>query len=236
MAVTPDTPAGGEATAPHPTSIAVWDVPSPVVVNDRFTVQVGVKCSAGCPLAGRSVVVRNKTGGDVGQGRLGTVPAPGTRALYVADVTLDAPAGEGIHAWTVAFAAAGPGSAPAQDGVPADEQARALDPAPAHAGATAAFGFRTVGPPEHRATVTVFDRDTEAPLAGVEVRLGVHRGSTDARGQATVEAQAGSHELYVRKAGYVPHTADVTVSGDVALRIAAVRASDTDPEDERVWM
>ena len=64
----PDGPAGKESrTAPHPTSIAVWGVPSPVVVDGRFAVQVGVKCAAGCALAGQPVVVRDEAGADIGR-------------------------------------------------------------------------------------------------------------------------------------------------------------------------
>jgi len=37
----------GEAE-PHTTSVAVWDVPSPVVMNCRLKVKVGVTCSATC--------------------------------------------------------------------------------------------------------------------------------------------------------------------------------------------
>ena len=33
---------------PHSTSIAVWDVPSPVAFHDKFEIKVGVKCSAEC--------------------------------------------------------------------------------------------------------------------------------------------------------------------------------------------
>ena len=228
--------AGAEpAAASHATSIAVWGVPSPVAADGRFTVRVGVKCAAGCPLTGQPVAVRNEAGAGVGRGRLGAAPEPGTRALYRTDLTLTAPAREGVHAWTVVFAAAGTDPAPAHGTPPADE-ATARESAPAHEAATATFGFRTVRPPEHRVTVTVCDRDTGTPLAGAEVRVGVHRGTTDADGKALVGAPAGRHEVYVRKAGYLPLTGGVTVRGDAALRFAAARVSDADPDEEQVWM
>ena len=100
----------------------------------------------------------------------------------------------------------------------------------------ATFGFRTVSPPEHRVTVTVCDRYTEAPLAGAEVRVGVYRGATDAGGHAQVEVQPGSYELYVRKAGYGPHSSSVEVTGDLTLRVSAAPVADVDPDDEHVWM
>ena len=40
-------------TTPHTTSMAVWGVPSPVVVSRSFNVKVGVKCSVACRLAGQ---------------------------------------------------------------------------------------------------------------------------------------------------------------------------------------
>ncbi len=270
---TPDGSADSESrTAPHPTSIAVWGVSSPVVVNRGFVAKVGVKCSAGCSLAGRTIVVRDAAGTDVGHGRLGDAPERGTSALYAAEVALEAPAEEGVHDWTAAFVGTGPDSDPPGTGPPGDaawpreaapdheatpvrdaSRARKATPAPvtapspgplppseqaplAHAGATAAFGFRTVAPPEHRVTVTVCDRDGEERLADAEVRVGAYRGTTDADGQAQVEVQAGSYDLYVRKTGYAPYTDSVTVAGDLTLRVAAEPASDPDPDDEQVWM
>ncbi len=238
--VTPPAAPGGTALDPgrgeptkesHPTSIAVWGVPSPVVVSRRFAAAVGVKCSAGCSLGGRRVVIRNAAGTEVGHARVGETPEPGTSALYAAKVTLEAPADEGVHAWTAAFDGAGPDSCAPHDAVPVQ------DSAPGHANATATFGFRTTAPPEHRVTVTVVDRDTETRVAGAEVRVGVYRGTTDASGQAHVAVHPGSYDLYVRKAGYKPHADSIpVVSGDVILKVAAVRVTDGDLDDEQVWM
>ena len=107
---------------------------------------------------------------------------------------------------------------------------------PAHEDAAAAFSFRAVSPPEHRVTVTVRDRDTDALLAGAEVRVGVHRGTTGADGRAQVDARAGVGDLYVRKVGYAPHAGSVEVSGDAALQVVVARVSDADPDEEQVWM
>ena len=224
----------------------MWGVPSPVVVNRRFVAKVGVKCSTGCLLAGQPIVFRNERGDDVGHGRLGDSTEPGTGALYAAEVMLDAPAEARVHAWTVEFCGTGRGSTPphaalpAQEAVSTDGRSAAAGPAqestPLHAGAIAEFSFRAAPAPEHRVTVEVLDRDTETPLAGAEVRVGVYRGSTDASGQAQIEVQAGSHDLYVRKAGYEPCTGNVAVNGDLALRVAAARASAADLDDDQVWM
>ena len=299
---------GGEASkpTPHSTSIAVWGVPSPVVVDRRFAATVGVKCSAGCPLAGRVVVVRDEAGAEAGRGRLGETPTPGTSALHAVEVALKAPAREGVHTWTAVFDGAGPvptpretapapgesparaeatpenagptprETTPARSAATAGQQAPAAPgPTPARAAGTAgqqapatpeaampdalartmtsstgqaapdahaheataaAFSFRAVSPPEHRVTVTVRDRDTDALLPGAEVRVGVHRGTTGADGRARLGARAGAGDLYVRKPGYAPHAGRVEVSGDAALQVVVARVSDADPDEGQVWM
>lgn len=218
----------------------MWGVPSPVVVDRRFAATVGVKCSAGCPLAGRAVVVRDEAGVEAGRGRLGETPAPGTSALHAVEVALKAPAREGVHTWTAAFDGAGPRpreTAPARSAATAGQAApAACEATPAHEGAAAAFSFRAVSPPEHRVTVTVRDQDTDALLADAEVRVGVHRGTTGADGRAQVDARAGACDLYVRKAGYAPHAGSVEVTGGAALQVVVARVSDADPDEEQVWM
>lgn len=242
MSEAPPDAAAGErseaAAAPHATSVAVWGVPSPVVVGSRFTVTVGVKCAAACSLAGQPVVVRDATGVEVGRGRLGALPAAGTRALHAAEVGLAAPPAAGVHAWTAAFPPAESGAPPPPAGGPAAVPPAEADAPPEapHAGAQAAFSFRAAARPEHRVTVTVHDRETEQPLAAAEVHLGPYRAATDARGGARVEVPAGRYDLYVRKAGYAPHAAGVAVAGDVALQVAAAPAPDVDPDDEQLWM
>ena len=207
----------------HPTSIAVWAVPSPVVVGSRFTVTIGVKCASGCRLTGLPVVVRDAAGAAVGRGRFGEAPAPGTRALYAAEVALEASEVEGVHSRTASFAGGAPTGA--------EEAGDA-----AHAAASSTFSFRVSSPPDHRVTVTVCERDTGTPLAQAEVQVGIYRAATDAHGRAVLEVVAGAHDVSARKAGYQPHASRVTVTGNVALRIDAERASDADLDDDQVWM
>src|SRR5688572_29720393 len=204
------------ATRPHATSMAVWDVPSPVIVNGSFTIKVGVKCSVTCQLAGRLIEVCDGTGAPISEGRLGVTPWPGTIALYAGEVELAAPGTEGTTSWSARFAAADPG-------LPHDE-------------ASAAFSFRTVRPPEHRVTVRVADKETKAPLENVEVRLGAFRASTDAQGRASVELPGGVYALDAWKAGYEMRNRTVTVGKDRTIRVEAVVAPERDPDNERVWM
>ena len=141
---------------PHTTSIAVWDVPSPVVINRPFTVKVGMTCSAGCALTGQPIVVRDANGSPVGEGRVGETPCPGTSALHGAEVDLVAPAEEGLWSWSVVVAGT---RAP----VPHDD-------------ACATLGFQTARPPEHRITVRVLNSDTQTPI---HVEIGSRLGHYD---------------------------------------------------------
>ena len=194
----------------------MWEVPSPVMVNSSFSVKVGVKCSVACQLTGQLIVVRDEAGITVGEGRLGETPWPGTSALYGTEVNLAAPAGEGLCSWSVTFAGA-------ESELPHDD-------------ASAPFSFRTARPPEHRVTVTVLERDTEAPLENVQVRLGVYRASTDERGQASLEVPTGRYDLNLRKVGCETYSKTVEVTESVAIQVSAVFAPDKDPDDEQVWM
>ena len=223
-----------EAQPPHVTSVAVWGAPSPVAAGSRFTVTVGVKCAVGCPLAGQPVVIRDEAGHDVGRGTLGAEPRAGTRALYAATVNLTAPPEPGVHTWTAASPASAEPS-PAGAAAPSTDPAAAAEP-PLHEAAACTLSFRAVEPPGNTVTVTVVDRDTEAPLASADVHLGVYRASTDAEGRAHVDVPAGEHELYVRSRGYAPYTEPVTVTQDAALRVAASRIPDAALDDDQVWM
>lgn len=203
-------------TRPHATSMAVWDVPSPVVMNRPFKVKVGVKCSAACQLGGRLVMVCDEEGTVIGEGRFGDTPWPGTSALHVADVELLAPATEGIPSWSARFVATAPG-------LP-------------HEDALSAFTFRTGRPPAHRVSVRVADKETNAPIDGVDVRLGAYRGSTNADGLASLELPQGVYDVDAWKMGYEVTPRRVEVASDLTVQVDAVRAPERNPDDERVWM
>src|SRR5258705_3914007 len=79
----------------HRTSLAVWDLPSPIVVGRRAKLKVGVSCPDGCNLSGTSVDVYNDTGQRIGTGSLGSTPWPATVALYWAELDIAPPEAEG---------------------------------------------------------------------------------------------------------------------------------------------
>jgi hypothetical protein len=200
---------------PHITSLAIWGIPAPAVLNAPFTLKVGVHCSARCRLAGQLVEVRDAHGGTVGRGRLCDAPLPDTETLYWADVKLQAPTVEGVSSWSVVFAASGM-AAP-------------------HEHALASFTLRTAGPPEHRVAVSVFVRGAATPVEGVEVQLGPYRATTEVNGAANLHVPKGTYELSTRKYGYAIEPLTVAVDCDLTVRLESVvvppkNASDPYPE------
>lgn len=202
---------------PHATSLAVWGVPSPVVRGAAFRVRVGARCSAGCGLGGERVVVRDDAGRPVGEGVLGEEPVRGTGALHPAEVELTGPDTEGLASWSVGFAG------PERPELP-------------HAGASARFSFMVAPEPEHRVTVRVAESGTGRPLGKVDVRVGVHMGSTDGDGVAAIDLPGGAYEMVACRAGWVFSPRGIEVAGDVEIELEAVPAPDPADDREQVWM
>jgi hypothetical protein len=188
---------------PHATSIAVWDVPSPVAFGDEFKLKIGVKCSADCKLMGKEVEIYDQEGGEVATKELGGVPWAGTTALYWAEVELEAPSAEGYYTWEVKF------------------------PKPdlefPHEGASSSFSFTTARPPEHAVTVEVIAQDTKTPIKNAHVLLRPHSGYpyrsyTDEGGVTKLEVPKGKHELYVSKSDYDTFQTSVEVASDLTIK------------------
>ena len=202
---TPPWKSGAAPNVPHTPSMVVWDAPSPVVIARPFLVKVGVRCSAGCRLAGRTVEVLDEGGAIVGTGTLGLAPWTGTDALYWAAISVRGPISAGPGFWTA--------------------RAPAASSDPRHGAAAAAFGFRADRTPEHRVTITVTQRDTGTPVASVEVRLGVYVRTTDERGVATAELPAGAYALTIRKDGFAADPVTLDVLDDMAVDVVASTVS-----------
>src|SRR5712692_679435 len=116
-------------TIAHDTSLAVWGVPSPIVIDHPFRIHVGATCSAGCDLKGKEIQICDEIGASMARGKLGETPWDGTRGLYWTEVDLVAPAREGATSRSIRFA-------PTGLQLP-------------HDGASARFGFETVKPPQY---------------------------------------------------------------------------------------
>ena len=200
-------------TVPNATSLAVWEIPSPVTVGDRFTVTVGAKSAAGCTLQGTSIDVCDGSGAVVARGALGDTPWPGTSALYWTQLELIAPAEAGVCSWSARFAG--------------------TDVELPHDGAAYAFSVAVIGRPEHRLTVKVVESETANPIEDVEVRLGPYRAATDLAGLAEIDIAKGTYELNIWKVGYESPARMVAIDADAAVEVAAAVLPEEDPD--AVW-
>ena len=198
-------------TRPHRTSLAVWAVPSPVPMTERFTITVGAKSSGACALGGASIEIHDESGGPVGKGILGDTPWPGSDALYWTEVALAGPSSEGLRRWTVVFAGA--------------------DLLLPHLGSSAEFGFTAVKPPEHRVTVVVTASDVAAPVEDTEIALGPYRAATDKTGTAQVDVPAGIYDLAVWKSGFEAVSRSVEIAADADVQIELIRR----PKELTAW-
>lgn len=199
-------------TEAHRTSLAIWDVPSPVVMGEPFMVKIGAKCAEECDLQGRRIEVCDGSGDRLGTAEFGEAFWPGSDGLYWAEVELVAPVGEGVVSWSVAFSGA--------------------DLELPHREASARFGFATTKPPEHRLTVEVVERESSVPVPNAEVSLGAYRASTDESGRAILAVAEGSYELVIWKVGYEAPARALEVSKDLTVR---VEAADLHLSDRSSW-
>ena len=200
-----------ESTARHDTSLAVWDLASPVVAGRRATLKVGVACARGCDLSGTRIDVYTDTGTRVGGGRLGQARWPGTAALHWVELDVAAPEAEGDHSWDV----------------------QASPPEPSHGPAVSRVRVVASRPPEHRVTLDVIDRGSGAPVAGVELRLGTFRAATNDAGTAQVEVPGGTYEVCAWKMGYDLLSRTTRIAGDTTIQLEVAIT----PEPEQpYWM
>lgn len=197
-------------TEAHATSVAVWDVPSPVVTGELLPVKVGVKCAEGCDLHGVHVEVAGASGETLTSRELRGGIWGGSKALYWTQVEVTAPEEEGRASWEARL--------------PPVSLGTGLLP---HAPSGAAFGTMVSSPPPHRLTVEVFEGSARRPVPEAAVSLGIYRGRTDETGRATLAVGAGTYELIVWKAGYDAPSTPLAVSDDLTLRVEAERLPDT---------
>jgi hypothetical protein len=195
---------------PQATSLAAWDVPSPVVAGTRFVIKAGAKSAANATLAGRAIEVRDDAGDVAGRGVLSDAPLPGTGALYWTDIHLQAPRIEGVATWSARF------------------EASELDLP--HDGAKTSFSVAVVRPPEHVLSVKVIEQATAAPIPDVELRLGAYRGTTGASGLAEIALPKGRYELRVWKVGFEAPPRPVEVGADAFVEIEALAVPEEDPD------
>jgi hypothetical protein len=195
---------------PQATSLAVWDVPSPVVAGTRFVIKAGAKSAANATLAGCVIEVCDEAGNVAASGVLSDAPLPDTGALYWADIHLQAPRTEGMATWSARFEAS-------ELNLP-------------HDSATTSFSVAVVRPPEHVLSVRVIEQATAEPIPDVELRLGAYRGTTGASGLAEIALPKGRYELRLWKVGFEAPPRPVEIGADEFIEIVALVVPEEDPD------
>jgi hypothetical protein len=182
---------------PHAASVNVWSLPSAIAAGERFRFKVGIKCSAGCKLAGRPLRIFDHEGTRVAEAELVDEIWPGTSALYFAEVEARAPLQNGNHEWRV--------ESSGSEQVP-------------HAAGWCGFAIKVVSPPDHEVTVAAFDIEQQIPIEGVHVLLHPYRALTDGSGIARVKVAKGRYTLVVSGFQYIAYERIISVTGDIAIR------------------
>jgi hypothetical protein len=183
---------------PHAASVSVWGLPSAIAAGERFSFNVGIKCSAGCKLAGRPLCVIDDDGTEVSAASLREDVWPGTSALYFAEVDAQAPRTAGDYQWWVEVAGSDAGAP--------------------HAAGGCTFAVKVVKAPDHEVTVEAFDTDKQTPIKGAHVLLYPYRALTDERGVAKVKVPKGRYTLHVSGFNYIGHESIIDVASDVTAR------------------
>jgi hypothetical protein len=182
----------------HEAALNVWDTPSTVVAGSRFKFMVGVRCSAGCCLAGQGLAIVDRQGAQIGAATLGGEIWPETDALYVAEVEADAPPAAGAHQWEVRTAA--------------------WDCALPHDAGAVAVSLRVVDAPDCEVTVEAVDREKQTPIKGARVIMHPYRALTDENGVARVKVTKGHYDIVVSASKYVALSTTAEVAADMITR------------------
>ncbi|MET0215747.1 MAG: hypothetical protein ABW292_22245 [Vicinamibacterales bacterium] len=190
---------------PHTTNVVVWDIPSAIVAGEKFKAKVGIKCAHECSLAGRDFEVWSDEATVKGRGTLSDDCWPGTSALYVGEVELEAPLQEGLYAWRVKGLSTLLGAGASTSEIP-------------HAEGSTNFGVRVVTNPECLVTVEAIDQVSQAPVSGARVVMHPYRAVTDEHGVAHVRVAKGAYQLFVSQARYVTFGLPVEVAADMTAR------------------
>jgi hypothetical protein len=183
----------------HDVHLNAWDLPSAITAGEAFRFHVGMKCSNGCKLDGGAFTVRDERGTIVASGRLPGAIWPGSSALQYAEVQAVAPLDIGSHHWTVEFA----GSSEAI----------------VHSPGSLSIHVRTVAAPDHEITIEVVDRESGAPLEGVNLIMHPYRATTDRNGLARMKVAADHYELHASGLQRLPYRDHLDATKPVELRI-----------------
>ena len=196
----------------HTTSVVVWDIPSTVVIEEKFRTKVGIKCSSECTLADRDFGIDDHQGTRIATGTLSGDHWPGT-SLYAAEVELEAPAAEGLYTWSAKC----PGSDVEMSGANASPTGRSNKVMPHGEGCTS-FGVRVVSHPEYVVIVETVDMVSQTPLRGARVVMHPYRAVTDERGVAELRVAKGAFKLFVSQTRYLTFGLAIDLTANMTIR------------------
>jgi hypothetical protein len=193
---------------PNAISLAVWDVPMPVVAGEKFSIKIGAKSASGRALAGR-VEVMDSSGTVVATGTLGNTPWPETEALYWAALDVRALAQQ-FAEYAVRF-------------IPDPRE-------PAYDALATRFSIVATAKPEHKLTVKVTEQATTGALEGVEVRLGSFRARTNAAGRAELHVCKGEYQLQLCRTAHIAPAKPIKIEGDTSIELTMVHVPEDHPD------
>jgi hypothetical protein len=185
----------------HPVAVTVWDVPSAVEAGANFLISVGLKCTCGCPSAGWGFAVQDADGRELGRGRVGTAPVPGTSGLCHATLTLNAPEIPSQQVWQVTA-------------LPPPDQVLP------HACSTVPLRIDARPAPEVILRIEAFDAETGAPVDRAKVVAHPYRTSTGPDGIAELTVPKGEYRIYVSGKSYFATQTQKLVDMDHTIRAA----------------
>jgi hypothetical protein len=186
----------------HSTSVNAWDVPSAVVIGEKFRTKLGIKCSSDCHLTDRVLEILDHEGTRIAGVAVSADRWPGT-SLQFAEVELETPKADGLYTWNVKC----PGS----------------DAEIPHGEGSTSFTVRVVSRPDCVVRVEAVDMVSQTALTGAQVVMHPYRAVTDERGVAELRVAKGEYKLFISQTRYLTFglpldiTADVTISAELEL-------------------
>ena len=185
-------------------SLAIWDVPMPVVAGEMFSVKIGVRSASGRAPAGGRVEVVDATGAVMASGTLGDKPWAGTEALYWAALDVPAPKQQGVAEYAVRLAGDG--------------------------AATSRFSVAAAARPEHTLTVKITEQTSAVALDGVEIRLGPFHARTDKAGHAELRVCKGAYQLQLYRNGHIAPLHPVDIKSDASVELTMLHVPEDHPD------
>ena len=193
---------------PHVISLAFWDAPFPAVIDSKFRLKVGARCSAGCKLTGEGIEIYDHQGVMVATGTLGDDPWRDTVAMYWAELELQAPSKEDYYKWQI--------------------RCPEFGLKPKHEESVCTFAFRAARPPEHVVTIEVASNGKAArppirkALVTLYARSTTYSGYSDDDGVVRLNVPKGEYNLTVIATDHKEWEGTVEVADDVTIKVEMI--------------